>query len=232
MIDLLEKTIKVIVAEDIDILREDFCETINDEPDMEIIGSAARGDELIELIDRLEVQADVILMDVEMEEIDSGIKAAEKLNKSHPFIKIVFMTAHETDDVINAGMSTGAVDYIIKGCRTEELLMHIRRAYNNETVLDSRVQKSVMREYSRLQKSEQSLLFFIHNVSRLTPAEREIVKLLLKDKKVREIAEIRGVEIVTVKTQINGLLYKFGCRRTKEIVKLIRKMRLEQLFED
>ncbi|RAZ09727.1 DNA-binding response regulator, partial [Klebsiella oxytoca] len=70
--------------------------------------------------------------------------------------------------------------------------------------------------YSRLQRSEKSLMFFINNVSQLTTAERELVKLLLEGKKVREIAQIRCVEMITVKTQIKGLLRKFGCARTKE----------------
>ena len=52
------------------------------------------------------------------------------------------------------------------------------------------------------------------------------------DKKIREIAEIRCVEIVTVKTQIKSLLRKFGCSRTKQIVKMIRELKIEHLFLD
>lgn len=87
-----------------------------------------------------------------------------------------------------------------------------------------------MNEYKRLQRSEQSLLFFINNVSQLTAAERELVRLLLEDKKVKEIAQIRCVEVITVKTQIKSLLRKFGCSRTKEIVTLIRALNLSHLF--
>ena len=68
-----------------------------------------------------------------------------------------------------------------------------------------------MQEYARLRRSERSLIFFINNVAHLTPAEHELVKLLLQDKKVAEIARLRHVEVVTVKTQIKGLLNKFGC---------------------
>ena len=65
---------------------------------------------------------------------------------------------------------------------------------------------------------------------KLTAAERELVKLLLQDKKVKEIAAIRCVEVVTVKTQIKGLLHKFGCSRTKEIVQMIRELNISHLF--
>ena len=97
--------------------------------------------------------------------------------------------------------------------------------------MNFRIQGTLMREYSRLQRSERSLLFFIHNVSRLTAAERELVRLLLDGKKVKEIAQIRCVELITVKTQIKGLLRKFGCSRTKEIVTMIRELNLSHLFQ-
>lgn len=97
-------------------------------------------------------------------------------------------------------------------------------------MLNARVQSTVIREYDRLRRSEQSLLFFINNVSQLTSTERELVRLLLQDKKVKEIAAIRCVEVVTVKTQIKGLLHKFGCTRTKEIVEMIRQLNISHLF--
>ena len=77
---------------------------------------------------------------------------------------------------------------------------------------------------------ERSLLFFINSVGKLTSAERDLVRLLLEGKKVREIAEIRCVEQVTVKTQIKGLLRKFGCARTKDIVELIKELGVAHLF--
>ena len=132
--------------------------------------------------------------------------------------------------MILTAMATGAVDYIVKGAEDEEVLAHIRAAAAGHPMLNARVQSTVIREYDRLRRSEQSLLFFINNVSQLTSAERELVRLLLQDKKVKEIAAIRCVEVVTVKTQIKGLLHKFGCTRTKEIVEMIRQLNISHLF--
>ena len=84
--------------------------------------------------------------------------------------------------------------------------------------------------YPETSKGEKSLLFFINSVSKLTSAERDLIRLLLDGKKVREIADIRCVEVVTVKTQIKGLLRKFGCARTKGIVELIRELNVAHLF--
>lgn len=219
-----------MVAEDIPILREDFAEIIGAEPDMELLAAARSGSEICRLVDEAGELPDIILMDIEMETLTAGIDASETIHGRHPQIRIVFMTAHEADEMINSGMGTGAVDYVIKGCDDQVLLDHIRKAYRGVSVLDSRIQQSIMREYTRLRKSEHSLVFLLNNVTQLTPTEKEIVALLLEDKKVREIAQLRNVELVTVKTQIKSLLNKFGCHRSREIVDLIRQMNLESFF--
>lgn len=222
------RKIQVMVAEDIPLLLEDFCDTVSRAGDMEIAGAALTGQEITRLAQ--ERDCDVILMDIEMETMQAGILAAEAIHQRKPEVKIIFLTAHETEDIILSAMASGAVDYVVKGCEEEVLLEHIRKAYADEPALERHVQQIVMREYSRLHQSERSLIFFISNVARLTPAERELVRLLLQGLKVQEIAQARCVEVVTVKTQIKGLLNKFGCTRTKEIVALIRQMGLEHLF--
>ena len=97
-------------------------------------------------------------------------------------------------------------------------------------MLDGKIQNLLLKEYSRLRTSERSLLFFISTVSQLTAAERDLVRLLLEGKKIKEIAAQRCVEVVTVKTQIKSLLRKFGCTRTKEIVDTIRDLNVSHLF--
>ena len=220
--------IRVLVAEDFGLLREDLCETLGQQEDMEVAGSAASGREIESLA--LSTRFDVVLMDIEMETMNAGITAAEAIHQKKPEIKILFLTAHETENMILTSMGAGAVDYIVKGCDEEELLRRIREAAAGHTVLDERVQNLLMKEYTRLRRSERSLLFFITAISQLTTAERELVRLLLEGKKIREIAAARCVEVVTVKTQIKSLLRKFGCTRTREIIDLIQELDVAHLF--
>lgn len=221
--------IRVAIVEDFDLIREDLCELIERQEDMEVIWQAASGQAAVEQAGK--ERADIILMDIEMETVNAGITATEQIRERDSKQKVVFLTVHETNAVIIAAMGTGAVDYVVKGCSEDELLKHIRNAYEGKPVMEARIQETVMREYSRLQRSEKSLMFFINNVSQLTAAERELVKLLLEGKKVREIAQIRCVEMITVKTQIKGLLRKFGCARTKEIVVMIQELNISHLFQ-
>lgn len=226
----MEEKIRIMIAEDFDLLREDLCDLINAQKDMEIVGSAATGSEIVRISE--EKECDIILMDIEMENIRSGITAAEAILASNSQKKIIFLTAHETDDMIFTAMETGAIDYVVKGGSDEAVLFHIRRAQEGKPVMETNIQTKIMHEYSRLRQSEKSLLFFINNVSKLTKAERELIQLLLQRKKVNEIAKLRCVELITVKTQIKSLLRKFGCNRTKEIVKMIEKLNLTHLFSN
>ena len=220
--------IRILVAEDFELIREDLCDVLNQQEDMTVVGSAASGKEIEALA--LETDFDLVLMDIEMETTTAGIQATEHILEKKPEAKVLFLTAHETDNMILTSMGAGAVDYIVKGCEDDELLQHIRSAYAGQPMLDGKIQNLLLKEYSRLRTSERSLLFFISTVSQLTAAERDLVRLLLEDKKIKEITAERCVEVVTVKTQIKSLLRKFGRTRTKEIVDTIRELNVTHLF--
>ncbi len=223
-----KKKIKIMIADDVPLLREDMTELIDRQEDMEVVGTAGSGKRIVELAK--EVEFDIILMDIEMESLNSGILAAEQLREELGETNIIFLTVHDTNEMILTAMGAGAVDYLVKGCGEEEILNHIRGAYNGNPIMERKVHDVVMQEYVRLQKSEKSLLFFINNISGLTAVERELIKMLLEEKKIKEIAKERCVEIVTIKTQIKGLLRKFGCSRTKEVTKIINDLNLTHLF--
>jgi DNA-binding NarL/FixJ family response regulator len=224
----MKDMIKILIADDFPLLVEDMAELINKQSDMTVVGTANSGQDVISLAKK--VDHDIILMDIEMENTTAGIYATEIIRDLNKEEKIIYLTAHETKDMILTAMGTGAVDYIVKGTDESEILNHIRSAYRGQSLMDSKIQEVIMNEYKRLQQSEKSLLFFINNISNLTATERELIGFLLKRMKVREIARERGVEIVTIKSQINKLLKKLGVSRTKEIVKKINDLNLSHLF--
>jgi DNA-binding NarL/FixJ family response regulator len=224
----MSKKIKILIADDFSLLREDMCELINGQPDMEVVGEASSAKEIISLAGN--VSYDLILMDIEMELMNAGIVATQKIREENPDANIIFLTAHETREIIVTAMGAGASDYLVKGCDDQEILYHIRCAYEGHPVMQSNIHETIMQEFARLQKSERSLLFFINNISNLTPTEIEMIRLLLQGYKVNQIAGIRNVEASTIKTQVKGLLRKFGCNRTKEILQIIHDLKIEHLF--
>lgn len=224
----MSEIIKIMIAEDFSLLLEDLSELINAQEDMQVVATASTGKEMIDLAKSIE--HDIILMDIEMENTTAGIIATEYIRDWDKSEKIIYLTAHETDEFILTAMGTGAIDYMVKGIPDEELLNHIRSAYNGHSLLEGKIQQVVMQEYKRLQQSERGLLFFIQNISNLTMTERELIRYLIKGMKIREIAMERSVEVVTIKSQISTLLKKFGVSRTKEVVKKINDLNLSHLF--
>jgi DNA-binding NarL/FixJ family response regulator len=219
---------KVLIADDFPLLLEDLAELINSQSDMKVVGTASSGKEMVELSKKID--HDIILMDIEMESTIAGIQATNLIRDWNKDEKVIYLTAHETKEMILTAMGTGAIDYIVKGIAEEEIVNHIRNAYKGQSLMEGKIQEVIMQEYKRLQESEKSLLFFINNISNLTNTERELIGFLVKNMKVKEIAKVRGVEVVTIKSQINRMLKKFGVSRSKEIVRKINDLNLTHLF--
>lgn len=220
--------IHILLAEDFEIIRTDFREKINTQPDMEVVGEASSGSGIVALA--REVPADIILMDMEMEDMNAGARATRAILEEDPEIDIIFLTVHETEESVLTALSAGAVDYLAKTSPPEVLFEHLRNVYKGAAQLEPHLQILMRNEFMRMKRSEESMIYFVHILASLTQSEREILRLLLQDKKVSQIAEIRTVEIVTVKTQIQGILRKFGFSRTKGIINLMRKLGLDKVF--
>ena len=221
--------INIMIAEDYDILREDTAEKIRSFPDMCVTALASSGKEAVMQYKKHKV--DIVLMDIEMDDMEDGIRAAEEIINYDSSARIIYLTSHDADRIVILAMATGARDYIVKGCSAEELRAHIEAVWENRSIMDSRISNILMGEYRRLAKSEQGLLYFIREIGTLTPAEKELVSYLLEGLKIKKIAERRCVESVTVKSQIRTLLQKFGVSRTHEIVKMLKALELEHLFK-
>jgi Response regulator containing a CheY-like receiver domain and an HTH DNA-binding domain len=222
--------IKVMVAEDNEILRQDFCEMIMACPDMELAGSAASGAEIVRL--SLSADVDMILMDIEMEKYQDGIEAAGILSVQKPRTGIIFLTVHEDDETVYRAFSVPtAKNYIVKSAEHAAILQSIRDAYKEMRGAPPSIVSKIQREFSRMKHAEIDLLSFMGVFSRITQAEKEIIRLLLDNYKIDEIARMRRVETVTIKSQINKLLKKFRMRRTREIVEHVKELKLEFLFQ-
>ena len=207
----------VLIAEDMDILRQDIRETLEKTGEITVVAEAASGKAALE--EYLLHRPDIVLMDIEMESKTAGIEAAEKILEKDSGARIIYLTSHDSDEIIVSALATGARDYVVKGCGDDVLISHIKSVMDGSWNLDSRVKKQ-----------EKGLLYFVENLSRLTPVERELITLLIKGYRIREIADKRNVEIVTVKSQIRTLLQKVGLSRTKELVKIIEELGLSYLF--
>lgn len=109
---------KILIADDFQLLREDLTELINNQRDMEVVGTASSGKEIVNLARNTEY--DLILMDIEMETMNAGILATQEIREADPEAGIIFLTAHETREMIVTAMGAGALDYIVKDVRMKK----------------------------------------------------------------------------------------------------------------
>ncbi|MDK2991857.1 MAG: hypothetical protein PWP48_1090 [Clostridiales bacterium] len=222
--------IKVLVAEDLEILRSYFCEAINNEPDLQVVAEASTGKEAVNKAKNY--GPDVILMDIEMASRSDGIEAAKNILAEMPLIKVVFLTVHDDDETVFRAFESGSVDYVLKDSDTDEIVQSIRLAYDGNSPIRPKVAVKIRNEFMRIKKNESKLMSTVNILSQLTPAEWEIIRLLVKGKRVKEVASLRHVELTTIKTQINIILKKFDKKRTKDVLKFIENMGLTLLFTD
>jgi DNA-binding NarL/FixJ family response regulator len=222
------KKIGVLIAEDLDVLRNHFIKMVSEQPDMVVLGASSSGSKIVELCNQYPV--DVVLMDIEMDHKLDGIEAAHRILEQHPTTKIVFLTVHEDNETVFEAFEAGAVDYVLKSFPSEEITESIRNAYKESSYIRPVIAQKIRNEFSRIRKNETSFLYAMNIISQLTAAEKDIIRLLMLGKRVSEIAELRTVEEVTIKSQITILLKKFEKRRTKEIVHMIKQLRIEHYF--
>ena len=221
--------IRVMVAEDDAYIRARFVEMINSQEDMEVCRFVSSGQEMVDAMNDLEV--DVILSDVEMSSKTDGILCAKQIMAFYPYVRIIFISVHDDDDIIFSAFEANAVDYLLKSASPEEVLSSIRTAYQNRSPISPFVAEKLRSEFNRLKKNEQSLMYFLNVIFMLTGSEREILRLLMDGCKVREIAELRNVELSTIKSQITTLLKKFGVRRTKDILAAMEQLHIDGMFK-
>lgn len=219
---------RIIIVDDLEPILEDIEYTIEQTNSLTVVGKATSGKYAIELAK--EIPFDLMLLDVEMEDATAGIKAAREIIQTNPHSQVAFLSAHDNTEIVLSAMATGAVDYIVKGGSDTELIRHIECILNGKPELDNQIQKMLLTDYKRLRNAESQLLSVMNKIKRLTTAETEIVGLLLLGKSQRQIAEVRHVELVTIKTQISSILRKFEVEKSKQFIKLITDLDLQNLF--
>ena len=176
-----------------------------------LAGSAASGDELIELLG--EKQADVLLLDINMPGMN-GITATSLVRKRYPKMKIIIVTMYRTPEFILSLIKLGVDGYLLKNTAREELLQAIHTVYKGGTCFSDDISNTLLNEkkYMRPDYVEDGN----HNFSR---RETEIVRLLADGLSTQEVADRLFLSYYTVETHRKNLLNKLNLRNTAELVK-------------
>ncbi len=212
---MIEK-IKVVIADDIPSIANRMKSILEKDGRFEILGVANNGYEAV-LLSTLH-KPDILLLDIEMEEKDSGLKVAKELLSQFENLKIIILTIHEQDQYLFSAFEFGVSDYLFKDASPKDIIKSIIDTYNNQNSINPRVASKLLQEFSRAKQSEQKLINSLEIFKSLTPTEIEILKLFSRDYSRKQVCELRHIEMSTLKTEINGILKKFNAKRIKDVL--------------
>jgi DNA-binding NarL/FixJ family response regulator len=206
--------IRILIADDHQLFREGLVNLISRSSEMEIIGQAENGREVIEMA--AELKPEVILMDIGMPEIN-GIDATRIIKKNHPNIKIVALSMHSDRQYIKGMLEAGASGYLLKNSTVDQAIEAVKLVNGGKKYLSTDITEALIENY--LGKDKQS---FIESTD-LTQRELEILKLYAEGKETREIAKMLYLSVKTIGTHRQNILEKLGLRNTADMVKFALK---------
>lgn len=206
----MDNPITVLLVDDHEIVRQGVRFFLETQPDFSVIAEADSGLTAIKLAE--EKIPDVVLMDLIMPEL-GGVEATRRIKDISPRTQIVVLTSYHDDEHIFPAIQAGAISYVLKDVRMEELADVIRRAVHGEATLHPRVASRVIQELHGSRTQE------LNPFPELTNRELEVLKLIAKGLSNSEIADQLIISEFTVKGHVSNVLSKLHLAdRTKAAV--------------
>ena len=196
----MERTIRILIADDHAVVREGLRAVLGSEPDMEVVGEAATGKEVLERA--AELRPDVILMDIQMPGIN-GIEASRRILDASPKVGVVVLTMFEDDASVFSAMRAGARGYVLKGAHPSEILKVLRAVAAGEAYFGPEIAQRLVDFFSTPKSASPAEAF-----PELTAREREILDLIARGHNNATIAARLFVSPKTVGNHISHIFTK------------------------
>lgn len=200
------KTVRLLLVDDQSLFREALRTLLALQPDFEVVGEAANGEEALTLA--ATCRPDVILMDLRMP-VMNGIEATRRLVATRADAHIVVLTTFDEDAEVFEALQAGALGYLLKACAADKLYDAVRAAARGATVLDPPIAAKVVGELNRLSARE-TRRSAAPLTDPLSAREREVLQLLAAGCSNKEIGARLRIAEGTVKNHMTNVLGKLG----------------------
>jgi DNA-binding NarL/FixJ family response regulator len=199
-------TIRVLLADDQDLVRTGVRMILESEDDLDVVGEARTGGEAVAKARRL--RPDIILMDIRMPELD-GVEATRRLAELQPPLpsRVLILTTYDLDEYVFAALRAGAAGFMLKHAPSHALVEGIRTVARGEGLLSPQITGRVIEAFANIPEDPGPPPL---DLNRLTERERDVFNLLVRGRSNTEIAADLYIEPSTVKTHVAHALNKLG----------------------
>jgi len=195
-------SVRVILGEDHFLVREGTRHMLAQYPDLEIVGEAGDGTEVLRLIEF--ERPDVAILDMRMPGT-SSIEITRRCRTASPQTRVLILSAYDDDDFVTAAMEAGAAGYLLKTVRASELVAAVRAVHRGEVVLHPQITRKMALKWARKGRGETGSVDDV-----LTPREVEVLKLVARGLRNKDVAAELRVSIRTVEGHLSAILGKLG----------------------
>jgi len=212
--------IRVLVADDHEVVREGTLRMLEREIDIDIVGEAADGLEAVRLVQ--EIVPDVVVLDVRMPDMN-GIEATKQIKRVHPQVRVLIFTAHDDDRYVFPLLDAGANGYVLKTTRQRDLIKAIRDVYQGQTALHPEIARRVVERLTHKDKYVGEGM-----VEALTEREMEVLEAVAKGWSNKDVSEALNISPHTVQVHLSNVFGKLGVKtRTEAVLYAIRENLIE-----
>jgi DNA-binding NarL/FixJ family response regulator len=203
--------IKVLLADDHQIMREGLASLLEKHFDLEVVGQAGEGRTAVRLAE--ELQPDVVIMDVGLPSLN-GIEATRQITAAVSGVKVIALSVHAENLYVAGMLQAGASAYLLKYSAAEELVRAIHLVVKGQTYLSPQIAGQVVDGYVGKHSSPDASVFTI-----LTPREREVLQLYAEGRITRQIASLLHISAKTVEFHRRQIMDKLGCSSFADLIK-------------
>lgn len=203
---------RILLADDHEIVRRGLCVLLTAQSDWEVCGEASNGREAVEKA--LQLQPEVVILDIGMPSLN-GLEATRQIVKANSNIKILILTLHDSDQIVQEVLNAGARGFLLKSDAARDLVTAVEAVRRGKIYFTPKVASMVLDGYLRRDKKGTAE---VPTRSRLTPREREIVQLLAEGKSSKEVAVVLGLSVKTAETHRSNIMRKLELHSVSDLV--------------
>jgi DNA-binding NarL/FixJ family response regulator len=204
--------LRIVVADDHEVVRRGLCALLRNQPEWEVCGEAGDGREAVEKV--LTLKPDVVILDIGMPNLN-GLEATRQILKTNPRIKVLVLTLHDSDQVVQEVLNAGARGFLLKTDAARDLVAAVEALRRGKTYFTPKVAAMVLDGYLR---RENGTAPGQPARSRLTAREREVVQLLAEGKSSKEVAVVLGLSVKTAETHRSNIMRKLELHSVSDLV--------------